>query len=168
MSGPMDVNPYQSPTSGLFSGQQPAYFGEQPEAGITPKIIEMLRQTQPWVRFLSVLAFIGFGLLLLGVLIGLLGSVASGRVETAMVFVVYAILGALYLGPAVFLGRYASNIARLRMTLRIEDLENALEAQKSFWRFIGIVTVMMLILYVCLIFVMIATGFALYSNRWPM
>jgi hypothetical protein len=162
MSGPMDVNPYQAPASPTISPYPSNSFG-QGDSMVTPKVVEMLRQTQPWVRFLSVLAFIAFGLLLLAGG-GLLFGMTAGRAELAIMFVVYGVMGGLYLGPAIFLGRYASNIAKLRMTLRADDLESAMEAQKSFWRFAGIVALIVLLLYV-LVLVFGFASLAFFSTQ---
>jgi hypothetical protein len=164
MTQPDDFNPYQAPASSAFSGNEPGYFGPQSDAEVSPRAVDLLRQTQPWVRFLSVLIFIGFGLMMLGVVIGLLIAARSARMELVGVFAVYAVLGALYLAPAVFLGRYASHIANLRLSFRAHDLENALQAQKSFWKFVGILTVVMLVLYAVGILVFVVGGAVWFAS----
>jgi hypothetical protein len=74
--------------------------------------------------------------------------------------------GLLYFFPALFLGRYASRIGNLAASSRTEDLENALDAQKSFWKFMGILTSIVLVLYLLLIIVAIIGGaFAASAGR---
>jgi hypothetical protein len=166
MSGPLDVNPYAAP-SPSNPNSAAGQWGSQGDSGVSPKVVEMLRQTQPWVRFLSVLFFIGFVLLLVGGVIGLLFSLTTASGELAMVFAIYAVMAVLYLAPAVFLGRYATNIAQFRLSLRVQDLENAMEAQKSFWRFAGIAALVVLVLY-ALIFVLGFAGMAFFTwSRSP-
>ncbi len=158
MSKPEDANPYQAPAApGLFSTWQPTYFSAQAEAGVTPRIVEMLAKTQPWVRFLSVLGFIGFAALMLAAMGALMIGVSRSNAGGILVAIIWAAAAVVYLLPSVFLSRYASDIARLRTSLRVQDLEEALAAQKSFWKFAGIATLLMIILYVPLMLLVVAT-----------
>jgi len=59
------------------------------------------------------------------------------------------------LGPGILLWRYASRIARMLETDNIEHMEDALEAQKSFWMFIGISALILLVLSVCTILLVV-------------
>jgi hypothetical protein len=155
MSRGPDPNPYQSPAS----------YGGSYDAGaaggvVTAKTVEMLRQTQPWVRFLSVLGFIGTALMILAGLFGLLGAAMGGSAELGVMMVAYLLVGLLYFIPTMYLSRYATAINRFRQGLHVAEMETALEAQKSFWKFVGIVTLVILALYVVLILVAIAGGVA--------
>jgi hypothetical protein len=161
MSEPQQApeNPYQAPSApGLFSTWQPTYFSAQAEAGVTPRIVEMLARTQPWVRFLSVLGFIGFALLMVAALGALLIGATRSNPGGILVAIIWVAAAVVYLLPSVFLSRYASDIARLRASLRVQDLEEALASQKSFWKFMGIATLLMLILYVPILLVVLATS----------
>jgi hypothetical protein len=60
--------------------------------------------------------------------------------------------------PGLYLTRYASRIASLRGSGRIEDLEAALEAQKAFWRFAGITVLVVICLYVVILAFAIVAG----------
>jgi hypothetical protein len=145
-------NPYRPPVStSLFSSGEPSYFSSQADPGITPKVVNVLGQTQPWVRFFSVLGFLGFALVIAVAAGIVLLALNAGRLEGAVVGALYGLFGLLYLVPAIFLSRFASDIARLRSTLRTEDLESALEAQKAFWRFTGFATVIGMVLMVFLL-----------------
>jgi hypothetical protein len=62
------------------------------------------------------------------------------------------------LPPVIFLNKYASRIAEAEGTRTPEDLARALEAQKSFWRYVGIFTLVMLCLYALLFVVGIGTA----------
>lgn len=116
----------------------------------TDRAMAMLRQTRPWARFISILIWISAALMIVvGVgmaLVMLLGRI-SGGIDT-IVFLVYPLLALLYIMPAVYLGRYASRIAQLDRLRRSDVLEATLEAQKSFWRFVGIVALTIIGLYV--------------------
>lgn len=117
--------------------------------------VEMLRQTKPWVRFLSIMGFIGAGMMILGGLIMGVAGAASGRPEMLLLCILYPLLGLLYIFPALFLHRYASRIAEFLLYGQSEHLDSALEAQKSFWRFSGIMTLVILCLYALAIVIFI-------------
>jgi hypothetical protein len=111
-------------------------------------VAELLRQTKPWVRFLSVLGFIGVGLMCLAGAFGAAAAVVTGDPNMVAVSLIYPVAALLYLFPSLFLFRYASRIADFLRGGQAAQLEAALAAQKSFWKFVGILTVVMLVLYV--------------------
>ena len=133
-------NPYRSPSE---IGDSP-FVGNEVGQVVTPTVLAMLSQTQPWVRFLSVLGFIVSGLMVLGGLIAFVATMGRG---VGFIFLMYIPMGLLYFFPSLFLFRYASRIANLRMTRGVEQLEDALAAQKSFWKFVGIAALIVISLY---------------------
>lgn len=144
MADPFD--PYKAPQASL-DGLPPA----NPSATVPPSLIELLAQTRPWVRLISVLIFVGMGLGLLGTLVavttmgtraGMPGGVVSAGMLIPMIFVL-----ALEIPAAMFLWQYASRIRQLQNGGGMPSLEEALSRQKSFWKYVGILTVVMLGLY---------------------
>ena len=138
--------------------------------GLTPLAQQYLDETRPWVRFISIMTFVMAGLmLLLGVVmvsvavfgglvarnrgtLGVLGSAIGGGVMA----LVYLALACVYIAPGVYLSRYAAAIKLLRANCNPGGLEDALKHQKSFWRFVGILTVISLavgVAGVCLVIV---------------
>ena len=123
---------------------------------ITSAMVEYLKQTKPWVRFISILMFVGTGFLLLAGILFVLGASAMssrfgsafGGAPAALIGLVYVVLGALYIFPAVFLFRYASGIQKALTVDLISGMEEAIRSQKSFWRFVGILILIMMILWV--------------------
>lgn len=129
---------------------------------VTRRTIDMLRQTRPWVILFAVLMFLGAGLLLIGSVIGML---AAMQVRSGLVMIGPALniaMSLLYIFPAVFLWRYASRIADLSYRKRAGDLEAALEAQKSYWKFLGIVTLVVICLGIVLVVVLVVAGAAAF------
>ncbi len=116
-------------------------------------VISALAGTQGWVRFLSVLGFICFGLIALAALYTLFYG--FGGVVASLIYMVFA---GLYFFPTLKLSQYASRIASLRHTQSERDLVAALEAQRSFWTFVGIVTAIVLGLYVLLFVITLNFG----------
>lgn len=60
---------------------------------------------------------------------------------------IYLVLAVLYFFPALKLTQYASRIASLRESHSEQDLVSALDAQRSFWAFVGIMAIVTIGLY---------------------
>lgn len=128
--------------------------------GLTPRAQQYLDETRPWVRFIAILTFLVAGLMLMGGLgllaFSVLGGLAAtdragfgaigGAIGGGLLASLYVVMALLYLAPGTYLFRYASAIARLRATASGGALEEALKHQKSFWRFVGILTVISFVL----------------------
>ncbi len=139
-------NPYAAPRSSV---------GSVGGGGISEEILSSLRQTKPWVRLFSALGFISIIFMVLGSLGMIIGGLMlSGGSEdggpAVMVMlaggIVYLLFGLLYFFPTLYLWQYASAIARVLSSNDMEDLEDALYRQKAFWKFIGIMAVIIFIL----------------------
>jgi hypothetical protein len=140
--------------------------GEDPFAKVAMAgALDALRATKPWVRFLGVLGIIGIvfmalgGLVFLGLSQSSLLPMPSGM--RTVLPVAYLLMAGLQVPPVVYLNRYASRIARALISASPEDLTDALEAQKSFWRYMGILTLVMMIMYVVVIVLGIAGAVAM-------
>ncbi len=129
------------------------------QGAVSAEAVQALRQTRPWVLLISVTGLIFTCLGFLGALVfvvaGLAGfSGSSGRVggmETAMMLgmaAVYAVVLVLYLYPLIKLFKYARAISALSKTGASADLENALRQQKSFWKFVGILFLLVIVIVV--------------------
>src|SRR5689334_4359332 len=127
---------------------------------VTPLMVEHLRATKPWVRLISVIMFISVGLMFLGGLAMFFVPATPGLRGTGvgpLIGIFYFIFGGLYLIPAYFLHQYASSIQELLNGGGDSAMENALGSQKSFWRFVGILTLILICLY-ALVFVFAILG----------
>ena len=153
----MSDNPYQSSSVTDFSS----------DSGVSDSALDTavstLRQTSPWVRFISVLMFIASGFMILSgiimLVIGLFGAatgVGTGGMNSAfMPFFggLYLVMAFLYVMPALYLWRYANRIGVLQQQKSVANLASALEPQKSFWRFVGILMIVFMIGYPVILFV---------------
>ena len=106
-------------------------------------VVAKLAETQGWVRFFSILFFIGVGLLVWSgyMILSVVGS--RGFLPSLINFSI----ALLYVFPGLQLSAYANRIASLQRTKSEVDLVAALEAQRSFWTFVGIVTAIVLGIY---------------------
>jgi hypothetical protein len=154
----METDPYSSPAENP-SGSNLASAGL-----VSAAAVQQLAATKPWVRFISVMTFIGAGFMLLAaagmVLVGLVG--ASGALPKPSngapnplvggvgfgLAAVYAIMAFIYIFPGVKLWKYGSSIGQLLQTGRDEDLVAALNQQRSFWKFAGIMMILIICLYI--------------------
>ena len=104
-----------------------------------------LERTRPWVRFLSILGFVTAAFM---VCVGLLSgaSMAMNRNPFGVaIFIFYPIVGALYVFPALFLYRYAGHIRDFVQSRQQADLASALDAQRAFWKFVGIMAIVSIV-----------------------
>ena len=155
----METDPYSSPAENP-SGSNLASAGL-----VSAAAVQQLAATKPWVRFISVMTFIGAGFMSLGAAgmammgaMGVTGAMgASSRNQVANPFVggmgfgvaaLYMVLAIVYLFPGVKLWKYVTAIAELIRTGRDEDLVAALNQQRSFWKFMGIMMIIMICLYI--------------------
>lgn len=65
--------------------------------------------------------------------------------------IIYILMGGLYIFPAYFLHQYASSIQDFLQGGGDTAIENALGSQKSFWRFAGILTLVIIGIYAAVI-----------------
>jgi hypothetical protein len=91
------------------------------------------------------MGFIGAGfMVLVGLTAGVAGA-ATGRLETLGLMVVYPIMAVVYVFPSLFLLRYADRIRSFVASGHEQDLASALDAQRSFWKFAGILTIVSIV-----------------------
>jgi len=167
------ANPYSTPAANLY-GSTSGGAGEV----VAASTIALLSATKPWVRFLSVLMWIGVAFMLLAALgmgvVSMMGIAKQvkpgplGGMEFLVLAVIYGVMSFIYIYPAIKLWKYANRIGSLGATRSVADLDSALNEQRSFWKFIGVMTIIMLSLYVVAIigFVAVGAGAAMKSGAF--
>lgn len=121
--------------------------GAAGDAVATAAMLAALAGTRPWVRLVSVLLFVGAGLGLLAVLISMLAvGHTPGGPPAVLIGAIQVLACLLYLVPAWHLSRYAGALGSFLQGGAVSELEAALEHQKSFWKFVGILTLISLVL----------------------
>ena len=160
----MENNPYSSPVNHPQTGLE---FGNSNTVSVA--VIEQLAATKPWVRLMSVITFIGAAFMLLGaagmLLVGGMGAMSrkpsAAVLSGAMGFgiaAIYATLALVYIFPGVKLWKYASAIGSLMHSGTEVDLVAALNQQRSFWKFVGIIVLAIIVLYVFIIIAFVLFG----------
>lgn len=123
---------------------------------ITSTAINYLRETGKWTNFLAVISFIFIGLIvLMGIFAGSMMSYFSkGQMDNmpnGMGFLfggMYIFMGVLYFFPAWYLLNFSHKIKLAISTNSKSDLDAAFSSQKSFFKFWGILTIIITSIYV--------------------
>jgi len=127
------------------------------------------------------MTFIGAGLMLIGAagmaMIGVIGGVAGTRMPTSpannpfsgvmgfAIAAIYVVMAIVYLFPGVKLWKYANAITALIETGRSEDLVAALNQQRSFWKYVGILLICIMVIYfIAVVGIAVAAGIAAASR----
>ncbi|MCU0385065.1 MAG: DUF5362 family protein [Flavihumibacter sp.] len=127
-----------------------------------------LKETAKWAKFLSILGFIGCGLIvLIGLgmtflfssfnspeLAGPVGMYSSG------LSLVYIALAALYFFPCLYLYRFAAGMQAALQAGEPVQLQTSFRNLKSCFRFIGILTIILMSIYLLAIVGVAIIGFA--------
>lgn len=155
----LQPNFYSAPQSSLNPGMQAETHTDGP---VSAEAVELLRKTKPWVRFFSVLGILGILLMALGAVAMFLLNFGpfrtmplAARIGMGAIYLVFAFL---YVPPVLFLHRYASCIRNLMDENSFQNLENALRAQKSFWKYLGIMTVITMFIYILVMIGVLVTS----------
>jgi hypothetical protein len=128
---------------------------------------DFLKETAKWAYILSIIGYVGIGLMLLlavfaGSIFSSMGSTMprmggmGGSFGIIMAFV-YIFLAAIYFFPIYYLNKFAVNAKRAFRDNDSEALTNALGYLKSHYKFIGILMLAIMALY-GLIFVFAILG----------
>jgi hypothetical protein len=117
---------------------------------VTPAMQDNLSAAAKWGRFLAIVGFITCVLMLIG---GLwvankgLGYFYSQQ-QAMTLGITYAVMAVLFFFPCLFLFKFSTNTLEASRTSNQDSLESGIVNLKLMFRFIGIVTLIMIILYV--------------------
>jgi hypothetical protein len=132
----MTSHDQDSPVPG--SGTAP--FQPASTATLIPAISGILQRTQPWTRLMGILGFVSVAFMMVGgAAAGAIG-LATQNSQAAVLLFVYPLLAVLYIFPSMYLVRYSKRIREFVAGGQQTQLEAALEAQRSFWKFVGVLS----------------------------
>jgi hypothetical protein len=84
--------------------------------------------------------------------------VPGGNKQGAVTLIPLALVTLSYLPAIIFLWRYGAGITRLQQGGGPAALEEALTSQKSFWKYLGVLAIILLCLYAVAIFIGVGVG----------
>ena len=125
-----------------------------------PEVSRILGQTQPWARLMGIVGFVTVGMMLLFGLGAAVAVLAMQSGEAALLLAVYPLMAVLYVLPSIYLMRYANRIRDFIAQRQQHQLEAALDAQRAFWKFMGIFALVSLVLSGFAILVALVFGVA--------
>ena len=118
---------------------------------------DFLKETAKWAYFLSIIGFVGIGFLIIaaifaGAIFSTLGNTvpAMGTMGGSfglMISVFYILFAAIYFFPVYYLFKFASNAKTAFKDNDSEALTNSFEYLKSHYKFLGIFTISILVIY---------------------
>ncbi len=148
----------------------------QNNLSLNEQAVDALRESAKWSTFLAVLGFIGIGFMVLAALF--MSSVASlvpdnnpygsaspfGAMK-GFISIFYAIMAAIYFLPIYYLFKYASEMKNALMARNSEMVSNALVYLKSHHKFLGIMMIVLISLYIIIIIGMIVFFASMAGSR---
>lgn len=133
-----------------------------------------LRETAKWAYFLSIIGYIGLGLIVLlaifaGTIFSSLGNMGGMGTMNAMgggtfITVFYLVFAVIYFFPIYYLNKFASNMKAAFRDNNTELLTSSLGYLKSHYKFIGIFTLIIVSLYALIFVFAIIAGAAAFAS----
>ena len=121
---------------------------------LTSRAKGFLKETAKWCKFLSILGFIGLGLLFLSsfFISTIYGSMPQAtsmpfNLGTAMT-IIYMLMIVIYIFPLYYLYQFSVKLKKAVTSKDDEVLESAFEMLKSHYKFVGVFTIIMLSIYI--------------------
>lgn len=118
---------------------------------VSPAASVYLTETGRWAKFLAVLGFCFVALVVIGGLFAgsILSSMGGPLPYPSFAFgLIYVVIGLVYFFPVYYLFKFATQLKPALQDKNSSDLESAFENLKSHYKFIGILMIITLGLYV--------------------
>lgn len=121
---------------------------------------EFLKEAAKWAYFLSILGFVGMGILVLlavfmSSVFSTLGTMSNGMGAFAgmgwMISAIYVVMAAVYFFPIYYLNKFASHAKSALRDNDSESLTASFEYLKSHYKFFGILALVFLVFYALII-----------------
>ncbi len=115
-------------------------------------MVNSLRATRPWTRLLSILGFIvaafsilaGIGMIVFRSFI----PISDNGPPIRYLGIIYILSSVFYLVPSIWLSKYSSAISSFLKENEATQLAKAIAYQKSFWKFVGITALVLIVIVV--------------------
>ena len=127
-----------------------------------------LLTTAKWSKFYAVLSFIGVAIcVLMGILLLVSGHFMTqlqpdlSAAMLAPLGLVYIVMGGVLVMPALYLWQFSQKAEQAIADTNTEMMEQALNRMKSYWKFMGIFTIVMLVVSLLMIPVAVIGSFLL-------
>ena len=141
------------------------------EKTLSESMIQNIKATAPWMKFLAIMSFIGAGLLFVFALVSISKSSEYGRyydyyridstpfIINAIVYIIVAIIVCIIGG---YLYKSSDAYRNFCNSSDTNSLETALLMQKKYWKAVGIVTIVYLSLLVIVLLFIVSNSNSYY------
>ena len=126
---------------------------------INNSIKENLITAAKWARFLAIIGFVFTGFMGIASLFVLVTAMASGIGMLMFMAVVYIGLTVVMIFPALYLIRFAGSTEKGLSSNKQGEFDYGIQNLKSLFKFTGIYTIVVIVLYIVYIFVLVQVGF---------
>lgn len=126
------------------------------DLSISTRSRDFLLETAKWANFLAIVGFVMLGLMVLGAIVMLVtGATYSSFIggEAFGMGIAYLIAAVLYFFPTYYLFHFAKKMKNALMISSQDNLEVGFENLKSFFKFVGILMIVVLSLYILIILI---------------
>lgn len=132
------------------------------ELQLTEESKSFLKEAGKWAYFLSIVGFVMIGFMVIGAftLASVFSSFGGGAaaIPGGMITFIYLLLAALYFFPVYFLFKFATNIKLAFANNDTTALTESLRYLKSNFKFVGILTIVLISFYILVILIAIIGG----------
>mgnify|MGYP004465651471 CR=1 FL=1 len=130
---------------------------------LTSSAKRFLKETAKWCKFLSILGFVGIGLMLIfsiftGTMIGILQNTVSQPLPKGLAItssITYLLIAIIYFFPMYYLFQFSNRMKKALLMKNDETFEKAFEMLKSHYKYIGVLTIITMSLYLFFIVIML-------------
>jgi hypothetical protein len=141
---------------------------EKPQ--LTEQAYLFLSEIKKWTKFLSIIGFIFIGIfvlfaLFLGAFLGGLSDITGSSMSfpSVLVTIIYLLIAVLYFFPVWFLFKFSTNLGKSLKSGNESELTDAFSYLKLHYKFIGILTIIFLSIYLLfIIFGVLIAGIATF------
>jgi hypothetical protein len=132
------------------------------------KINNYLMETSKWGKFLAIAGYVCIGILFLIAILMMIGlpslsELSDSEFPMSAVGFIYILMGALYYFPVTYLYQYSVQIKKGLKSNDITTITAGFQNLKSLFKFMAIVTIVILSIYGLILIVAIPTMFLLKS-----
>jgi hypothetical protein len=149
---------------------QPPNYAQTQNPQVSEQSVQNLHSASKWMKFLSVLGFIFLSLISIGLIIFAIATsskskYSAGSFATGPIILIVIISDLIYIFPIIFLFQYSSYLKSFFITRNPIDLDNAFSKQKLYFKYIGILVIVILSIYLIVLIFVLSTA-SLLQNRY--
>ena len=123
------------------------------ELEVNNEIKDFLKETSSWSYFMSIIGFIGIGLMVIfsffaGTILQNLPNAQPIPMDMGLTLTItYLVIAVLYFFPVYYLFQFSNKMKTALLTKNDDTLSDAFEVLKSHYKFMGVFTIIILSLY---------------------